>query len=118
MTEREVLLPAEAAQRLGVATRVVPSAASIGRWCDRRPGCAPIHDALAVCAVIDPTILTTEFIPVDVEVAAELSMGRTVCDFRSRPDTPANVHFATDADEAKFVAMLLYILGPAPRRWA
>lgn len=76
-----------------------------------RPGCAPIHDALAVCAIIDPTILTTEFIPVDVEVNAELSVGRTVCDFRSRPSKPANVHFAIDADEKKFVRMLLDILG-------
>lgn len=76
-----------------------------------RAGVAPIHDALAVCAIIDPTILTTEFIPVDVEVDAELSVGRTVCDFRSRPDKPANVHFATDADEPKFVRMLLDILG-------
>lgn len=76
-----------------------------------RSGAAPIHDALAVCAIIDPTILTTEFIPVDVEVNAELSVGRTVCDFRTRSDKPANVHFATDADEPKFVQMLLDILG-------
>ncbi len=75
-----------------------------------RPGSAPIHDALAVCAIIDPSILTTEFIPVDVEVSAELSIGRTVCDFRSRPDRPPNVHFATDADEPKFVRMLMEIL--------
>lgn len=76
-----------------------------------RSGVAPIHDALAVCAIIDPTILTTEFIPVDVEVNAELSFGRSVCDFRTRPDKPANVHFAVDADEPKFVRMLLEILG-------
>ena len=76
-----------------------------------RPGAAPVHDALAVCAIIDPTILTTEFIPVDVEVHAELCVGRTVCDFRSRGDKSANVHFATDADEPKFVRMLLDILG-------
>jgi inosine-uridine nucleoside N-ribohydrolase len=55
--------------------------------------------------------LTTEFIPVDVEVVAELSIGRTVCDFRSRGSGPANVHFATDADEPQFVRMLLDILG-------
>ena len=76
-----------------------------------RPGSAPIHDALAVCAIIDPSILTTQLIPVDVEVSAELSVGRTVCDFRSRPDKPANVHFATDADGPKFVRMLMDILG-------
>ena len=72
---------------------------------------APVHDALAVCAIIDPSILTTEHIPVDVEVHAELSIGRTVCDFRFRSGKPANVHFAMDADEPKFVRMLLDILG-------
>jgi inosine-uridine nucleoside N-ribohydrolase len=72
---------------------------------------APVHDALAVCAIIDPTILTTEFIPVDVETRAELSIGRTVCDRRFRSGKPANVHFALDADEPKFNRMLLEILG-------
>jgi inosine-uridine nucleoside N-ribohydrolase len=72
---------------------------------------APVHDALAVCAIIDPTILTTELIPVDVETRAELSIGRTVCDFRFRSGKPANVHFAMDADEPKFNRMLLDILG-------
>ena len=76
-----------------------------------RPNAAPVHDALAVCAIIDPSIVTTEFIPVDVEVNAELSDGRTVCDFRFRSGKPANVHFATDADEPKFVRMLSEILG-------
>jgi inosine-uridine nucleoside N-ribohydrolase len=74
-------------------------------------GAAPVHDALAVCAIIDPSILTTHHIPVDVEVHAELSLGRTVCDFRFRSGKPANVEFAMDADEAKFVSMLLEILG-------
>lgn len=76
-----------------------------------RSDAAPIHDTLAVSAIIDPSILTTEFIAVDVEVNAELSVGRSVCDFRSRGDKPANVHFAVDADEAKFVRMLIDILG-------
>ena len=76
-----------------------------------RPGAAPVHDALAVCAVIDPSIVTTHFIPVDVETNAELSVGRTVCDFRFRSGRPANVHFAMDADEPKFVRMLMDILG-------
>ena len=76
-----------------------------------RAGAAPVHDALAVCAVIDPSVITTHFIPVDVETGGELSVGRTVCDFRFRSRRPANVHFAMDADEPKFVAMLTEILG-------
>jgi inosine-uridine nucleoside N-ribohydrolase len=76
-----------------------------------RAGAAPVHDALAVCAIIDPSIITTHFIPVDVETGGELSVGRTVCDFRFRSRKPANVHFAMDADEPKFVRMLTEILG-------
>ena len=76
-----------------------------------RANAAPVHDALAVCAVIDPSVITTHFIPVDVETKAELSDGRTVCDFRFRSGKPANVHFAMDADEPKFVGMLMEILG-------
>jgi inosine-uridine nucleoside N-ribohydrolase len=76
-----------------------------------RANAAPVHDALAVCAIIDPTVVTTHFIPVDVETGGELSVGRTVCDFRFRSGRPANVHFAMDADEPKFVAMLMEILG-------
>ena len=76
-----------------------------------RPNAAPVHDALAVCAIIDPTVVTTYEIPVDVEVHAELSLGRTVCDFRFRSGKPANVSVAMDADEPKFVGMLMEILG-------
>jgi Inosine-uridine nucleoside N-ribohydrolase len=76
-----------------------------------RLGAAPVHDALAVCAVIDPTVITTHFIAVDVETGGELSQGRTVCDFRGRSRKDPNVHFAMDADEPKFVSMLLEILG-------
>ena len=76
-----------------------------------RLGAAPVHDALAVCAVIDPTIITTHFIHVDVETGGELSAGRTVCDFRGRSRQEPNVHFAMDADEPKVVAMLSEILG-------
>ena len=75
-----------------------------------RPGAAPVHDALAVCAIIDPSVITTHFIPVDIETGGVLSDGRTVCDFRFRSRKPANVHFAMGADEAKFNRMLREIL--------
>lgn len=76
-----------------------------------RAGAAPVHDALAVCSIINPAVVTTHFIPVDVETGGELSVGRTVCDFRFRSGRPANVHFAMDADEPAFVRMLTEILG-------
>jgi inosine-uridine nucleoside N-ribohydrolase len=77
----------------------------------RRIGAAPVHDALAVCAILDPSVITTQFIHVDVEVQGPLTDGTTVCDFRRGRGRAPNVHFAVDADEAKFVAMLGAILG-------
>jgi inosine-uridine nucleoside N-ribohydrolase len=76
-----------------------------------RLGAAPVHDALAVCAILDPTVVTTEFINVDVETKGELTDGRTVCDFKRRSKREPNTHFAVDADEPKFVRMLMEILG-------
>ncbi|MEM7117630.1 MAG: nucleoside hydrolase [Chloroflexota bacterium] len=72
---------------------------------------APVHDALAVCAVIDPTVITTEFIHVDVETKGELTDGRTVCDFGNRSKKEPNVHFAVGVDLPKFKAMMFDILG-------
>ena len=85
-----------------------------------RAGAAPVHHALAVCAVIDPSVITTHHIHVDVETGDFLSDGRTVCDFRFERVKPEernfrssnrNVEFAMDADEPKFVRMLTEILG-------
>jgi inosine-uridine nucleoside N-ribohydrolase len=72
---------------------------------------APVHDALAVCAVIDPTVIQTEFIAVDVETKGELTDGRTVCDFGARSGKTANVYFALGVDLPKFKEMLFDILG-------
>ncbi|MBA3947051.1 MAG: nucleoside hydrolase [Herpetosiphonaceae bacterium] len=76
-----------------------------------RLGAAPVHDALCVCAIIDPTIITTKFINVDVETKGELTDGRTVCDVYHRSKSEPNMHVAFDADAPKFVRMLLEILG-------
>lgn len=73
----------------------------------KRPNAAPVHDALAVASLVDPTVITTHHLHVDVETKGELTVGETVVDtnFRSRRDP--NVRVALDADEPKFVAMLL-----------
>ena len=71
---------------------------------------APVHDALAVCAIIDPSVITTEFIAVDVETRGELTSGRTVCDFGERSGKEPNVHFAVDVDVPRFKELLFDIL--------
>ena len=56
--------------------------------------------------------MTTQFIHVDVETGGELSVGRTVVRLPvPRAESRANVQFAMDADEPKFVRMLKEILG-------
>jgi inosine-uridine nucleoside N-ribohydrolase len=81
------------------------------------PGSAdPIYDALAMCALIDPEVIRTQLVHLDVELRGELTRGRTVCDFREerpyrRRQGVPNVHVAYDADGALFTRMLHGILG-------
>jgi len=76
----------------------------------RELGSAPIHDALAVLAVIEPAILETVHVYVDVETQGELTDGRTVCDVHRRSGKEPNTHVALGADSEKFVEMMLDIL--------
>jgi inosine-uridine nucleoside N-ribohydrolase len=72
-----------------------------------RPHAAPVHDALAVAAIVDPAVVTTHQLHVDVETHGELTVGETVVDTNFRSRREPNVHVALDADEPRFVAMLL-----------
>jgi inosine-uridine nucleoside N-ribohydrolase len=73
----------------------------------KRPHAAPVHDALAVAAIVDRSVITTHHLHVDVETRGELTVGETVVDTNFRSRREPNVDIALDADEAKFVAMLL-----------
>ncbi|MDZ4046251.1 MAG: nucleoside hydrolase, partial [Rhodoglobus sp.] len=42
----------------------------------------PVHDPCAVAYVIDPTVMETVRVPLDVELAGTLTLGMTVADFR------------------------------------
>lgn len=67
----------------------------------------PPHDALAVCAVIDPAVLKdVRFCRVDVDFGGSFADGMTIVDPRVRTDDSLNVHIALDADREKFVKML------------
>lgn len=75
------------------------------------PDAAPVHDALALCAIIDPQVVRTERVHVDVETRGELTDGRSVCDLQRRGSGEPNVELALDADADRFIAMLMEILG-------
>ena len=73
---------------------------------------APIHDAVVVCAAIDPSVLTdVRFMRVDVDCSGGYADGQTLCDTRALPTKPCNCHVALDADPKKFGQMLLERLG-------
>ena len=76
---------------------------------------APVHDALAVASIVDPSVITTRFLHVDVETHGTLTVGETVIDTNLRGTEEPNVHVALDADEARFVSLLLETLGRTPR---
>jgi inosine-uridine nucleoside N-ribohydrolase len=52
-------------------------------------------------------VITTRHLHVDVETQGELTVGETVVDTNFRSRREPNVHVALDADERRFVALLL-----------
>jgi inosine-uridine nucleoside N-ribohydrolase len=73
----------------------------------KRRNAAPVHDALAVASLVDTSVITTHHLHVDVETKGELTVGETVIDTNFRSGRQPNVDVALDADERRFVAMLL-----------
>ncbi len=69
----------------------------------------PVHDAVAVAAVVRPGMVGTRRYHVDVEVAGELTRGRTVVDDRGQSGTglEANVDVALDIDREAFADLLI-----------
>ena len=73
---------------------------------------APVHDALCVAYLVDPTIVTGGAAHVDVETRGQLTIGRTVIDTRGISRLEPNAFVAFDADAPKFVSMLLETFAP------
>jgi pyrimidine-specific ribonucleoside hydrolase len=68
---------------------------------------APIHDAVAVAHVIDPTLMSTLECNVEVDVESELCRGRTVVDRWHRTGRPRNAHVGVDLDTEGFFDLLV-----------
>jgi len=70
-----------------------------------------VHDPLAVGAVIDPSFVVTELLPVDVELRGELTRGQMVVDRRAdatwRPGGARSTRVALDVDAERFLAFLI-----------
>jgi inosine-uridine nucleoside N-ribohydrolase len=89
----------------------------IGFQCERFGAeSATIGDAGAVCAVVDPDGLTTERLPVRVELAGSWSRGRTIVDRRDwdgnlahdpHGQAPASIEVALDVEGERYARLWL-----------
>lgn len=66
----------------------------------------PIHDALCVGQLIDPTLLTHRHVFCDVSLHDELTLGETVADLWGITGKTPNIYMATAVDTPKFVSMI------------
>ncbi len=64
---------------------------------------AHIHDPLAVAAALDPALIRTEALPVDIELGGTLTTGETVTDWRRVWGRPPNIDVAVEADVEAFL---------------
>ena len=67
----------------------------------------PVHDAVALAHLIDPTLLELHDCGVKVDTGGELSRGRTYVDLWGQAGWHANCHVAVDIDSERFFALLL-----------
>jgi inosine-uridine nucleoside N-ribohydrolase len=75
---------------------------------------SPIHDAMAVAQVIDPTLVTTRRANVAVETSSELCDGRTVVDLRGDTGRLENADVGVDVDAERFFELLVSRIASLP----
>jgi inosine-uridine nucleoside N-ribohydrolase len=66
-----------------------------------------VHDPCAVAWVIDPTIVPTQRMRVDIETDAEFSYGRTVCDMYGVTGRDANAEVGQGLEVDRFWALMI-----------
>jgi len=67
---------------------------------------SPIHDAMAVAQVLDPSLVETLHTNVEIETQSQWCDGRTVVDRWHATERPANAHVGIDADADRFLELL------------
>ena len=111
VTHKALMTPAHA-QRLAASGRAGQLVADLytfySRFHARRYGWdgAPVHDAVALAHVVDPSLLQTVHCGVVVDTGPELSRGRTYVD-RRRAMWEPNCHVAVDIDAERFLGLLV-----------
>jgi inosine-uridine nucleoside N-ribohydrolase len=80
------------------------------------PGTAPVHDALCVGFLIDPSLIGTRRLHVAVETQGRLTTGRTVIDTHFRGTGTPNCDVAFEADGDRFADLLIETLARSHKR--
>jgi pyrimidine-specific ribonucleoside hydrolase len=68
---------------------------------------APIHDAVTIAHLIDPSLVRTVFANVEIELQSELCVGRTVVDRWRVTERRPNCHVGIGIDRDRFVTLLM-----------
>jgi inosine-uridine nucleoside N-ribohydrolase len=71
----------------------------------------PLHDPVAVAAVLEPDLLKTRPMRVDVECTSDLTRGETVCDFYGVTGKKPNAEVGIELDREGFFELLYGALG-------
>jgi inosine-uridine nucleoside N-ribohydrolase len=66
----------------------------------------PLHDPVAVAAVLEPDLLKTRPMRVDVECESDLTRGETVCDFHGVTGKKPNADVGVELDREGFFELL------------
>lgn len=69
-------------------------------------GSPPLHDPVAIAAVLEPGLLKTRPMRVDVECESDLTRGETVCDFFGVTGKPPNADVGVELDREGFFELL------------
>jgi inosine-uridine nucleoside N-ribohydrolase len=113
----QALMTAAHAERFAASGRAGQLVADLygfyARFHRRRYGWdgAPVHDAVAVAHVIDPTLLTLTHCGVVIDTGPELSRGRTNVDRWGDMGWRPNCHVAVGIDAPRFLEMLITRIG-------
>ena len=71
----------------------------------------PLHDPVAVAAILEPGLLKTRPMRVDIECGSDLTRGETVCDFYGVTGMAPNAEVGVELDREGFFKLLYGALG-------